>query len=146
MKTVWNSSKQTCWCILMWKDNRGWTFSLEEALLWITDLYLSRRNSLNLKCCNDGFVSYKHIFLLQKTLIDELKLDYLDYCDVSISCLDSHSDGTHSLKRMHWWASDCNAKLLQICSDKQTNLHFYISESLRAGNIKHIFILGELFP
>ncbi len=84
------------------KGQQGWTFSLEEALLWITDLYLSRRNSFNLKCCNDGFVSYKHIFLLQKTLIDELKLDYLDYCDVSISCLDSHSDGTHSLKRMHW--------------------------------------------
>ncbi len=22
-----------------------------------------------------------------------------------ISCLDSHSDGTHSLIRIHWWAS-----------------------------------------
>ncbi len=29
-----------------------------------------------------------------------------DYCDVFISCLDSHSDGTHSLQRIHWWASD----------------------------------------
>ncbi len=27
-------------------------------------------------------------------------------CDVLISCLDSHSDGTHSLKRIHWSASD----------------------------------------
>ncbi len=27
------------------------------------------------------------------------------YCDVFISCLDSHSDGTHSLLRIHWWAS-----------------------------------------
>ncbi len=27
-------------------------------------------------------------------------------CDVFISCLDSHSDGTHSLQRIHWWASD----------------------------------------
>ncbi len=27
-------------------------------------------------------------------------------CDVFISCLDSHSDATHSLQRMHWWASD----------------------------------------
>ncbi len=25
------------------------------------------------------------------------------YCDVFISCLDSHSDGTHSLHRIHWW-------------------------------------------
>ncbi len=27
----------------------------------------------------------------------------VDYCDVFISCLDSHSDGTHSLQRIHWW-------------------------------------------
>ncbi len=26
----------------------------------------------------------------------------VDYCDVFISCLDSHSDGTHSLQRTHW--------------------------------------------
>ncbi len=25
----------------------------------------------------------------------------VDYCDVFISCLDSHSDGTHSLQRIH---------------------------------------------
>ncbi len=29
-----------------------------------------------------------------------------DYCDIVIRCLDSHSDGTHSLQRIHWWASD----------------------------------------
>ncbi len=26
----------------------------------------------------------------------------VDCCDVFISCLDSHSDGTHSLQRIHW--------------------------------------------
>ncbi len=26
----------------------------------------------------------------------------VDYCDVFISCLDSHSDGTHSLQSIHW--------------------------------------------
>ncbi len=30
----------------------------------------------------------------------------VDYCDVFISFLDSHSDGTHSLQRTNWWASD----------------------------------------
>ncbi len=30
----------------------------------------------------------------------------VDYFDVFISCLDSHSDGTHSLQRIHWWDSD----------------------------------------
>ncbi len=28
----------------------------------------------------------------------------VDYCDVFISCLGSHSDGTHSLQNIHWWA------------------------------------------
>ncbi len=42
----------------------------------------------------------------------------MDYCDVFISCLDSHSDGTHSLQRIHWWAS--NAKL-----------HFYKSKNTK---------------
>ncbi len=41
------------------------------------------------------------------------------YCDVCISYLDSHSDGTHSLQRIHWWAS--NAIFLQTCSDEETN-------------------------
>ncbi len=35
----------------------------------------------------------------------------VDYCDVFISCLDSHSDGTHSLPLVSkWW----NATFLQI--------------------------------
>jgi len=47
-------------------------------------------------------------FLLQTTLIDELESCGLleEYCDVFISHLDSHSDGTHSLQMIHWWASD----------------------------------------
>ncbi len=28
----------------------------------------------------------------------------VDYCEVFISCLDSHSDGTHSLQRIHRWS------------------------------------------
>ncbi len=43
----------------------------------------------------------------------------MDYCDVFISCLDSHSDGTHSLQRIHWWASD--AVLHFSKSDEETN-------------------------
>ncbi len=43
----------------------------------------------------------------------------VDYCDVFISCLDSHSDGTHSLQRIHWWASD--GMLHFSKSDEETN-------------------------
>ncbi len=34
----------------------------------------------------------------------------LDYCDVFISCLVSHSDGTHSLQSIHW-EDDANVML-----------------------------------
>ncbi len=48
----------------------------------------------------------------------------MDYCDVFISCLDSHSDGTHSLQWTHWWASDVILHFSeQVPMKKQTHLH-----------------------
>ncbi len=48
----------------------------------------------------------------------------VDYCDVFISCLDSHSDGTHSLQSIHWWASDVMLNLSKsIPMKKQTRIH-----------------------
>ncbi len=44
----------------------------------------------------------------------------MDYCNVFISCLDAHSDGTHSLQMSHWWTGDV-MQFLQICSDEETN-------------------------
>ncbi len=60
-------------------------------------------------------------FSLLKMLTDGLEWCGLlvDYCDVFISCLDSHSDGTHSLQRIHWWASD--GLLYSFKSDEETN-------------------------
>ncbi len=43
----------------------------------------------------------------------------VDYCDVFISCLDYHSDGTHSLQRIHCW--DTDAMLHFSKSDEETN-------------------------
>ncbi len=43
----------------------------------------------------------------------------VDYCDVLMSCLDSHSDGTHSLQSIHWWASDAILDFSK--SDEETN-------------------------
>ncbi len=49
---------------------------------------------------------------------------HVDYCDVFISCLDSHSDGTHSLLRIHWWASDVMLNFSKsVPMKKQTPLH-----------------------
>ncbi len=35
--------------MLMWEDNMGWTFSLEEVVLWIMYHILVWRNNLMLK-------------------------------------------------------------------------------------------------
>ncbi len=45
------------------------------------------------------------LFLTNTQVLDSSGL-LVVYCNVFISCLDSHSDGTHSLERIHWWASD----------------------------------------
>ncbi len=42
-------------------------------------------------------------------------------CDVFICCLDSHSDGTHSPQKIHWWARDVMLHFSQTFSHKETN-------------------------
>ncbi len=43
----------------------------------------------------------------------------VDYCDVFISCLDSHSDGTHSLQSIHCWDTDAETHFYK--PDEETN-------------------------
>ncbi len=45
----------------------------------------------------------------------------MDYCDDLISCLGSHSDGTHSVQMDTLVGKLCNAKFLLIFSDEETN-------------------------
>ncbi len=48
----------------------------------------------------------------------------VDYCEVFISCLDSHSDGTHSLQIIHWWESDGILHFYKsVVMKKQTHLN-----------------------
>ncbi len=63
----------------------------------------------------------------------------VDYCDVFISCLDSHSDGTHSLQSIHCWASD--GMLHFSKSDEETNSSTSWMIWGR-GHFQLIFILG----
>ncbi len=104
VKTVRNSSKQICGWIMKWEENRGWTRtdSLEEVLLWIIYLYFGQRHFLKLKMSYWWICSLQtRSFSLHKMLIAGLETCGLmvDNCNVFISCLDSHSDGTHSLQR-----------------------------------------------
>ncbi len=76
-------------------------------------------------------------FSLHNMLIDGLESSGLlvYYCDVFISCLKSHFDGTHSLQMIHWWASD-------------VMIHFFkpvlinSSTSWIAYNFQQIYIFG----
>ncbi len=64
----------------------------------------------------------------------------VDYYNVFISCLDSHSDGTHSLTAedplVNSW---CNATFLRW------NKLIYILDGLRVSTFSANFNLGELF-
>ncbi len=62
----------------------------------------------------------------------------VDFCDVFISCLNTPSDGTHSLKKIvsKW----CNAKFIQICWDEETNL-----DGLKVS-FQQLFTFGWTIP
>ncbi len=59
------------------------------------------------------------------------------YCDVFISCLDSHSDGTHSLQSIHWWASNAT----YIAAPMENKL-IYILDGLRVRKYSAHFYFG----
>ncbi len=56
-------------------------------MLWLEHSYFSQKQEFYL-------VNSIHFLLIDSSGVD--------YCDVCISCLDSHSDGTHSLQWIHW--------------------------------------------
>ncbi len=90
-------------------------------------------------------------FSLHKSLIDGLELCGLlvEYCDVFISCLDSHSDGTHSLQRIHWWASDLmlNSPIYVRLRKHMRNIDKYCTFSyVYIGYICYVFMSNSQFP
>ncbi len=79
------------WTVLACKRCLIWAYfspdSDEKLILWIISLKLKKHSSLHQTWLKwFGLLVY--------------------YCDVIISCLVSHSDGTHSLQSIHCWASD----------------------------------------
>ncbi len=142
LELFWNifAFKQSLFCAYFSPDSEETTFSWEKAILWMKNLYSHKATVSSL---NDEFVYYKHSFLLHKMLIDGLKCELIvDYCDVFISCLTSHSDGTHSLQRIHWWVSDVLLNLSKFVPiKKQTHL-----DGLRKSKFSAILLfLGELY-
>ncbi len=70
------------------------------------------------------------LFLINSFLIHKTLIDGVDCCDVYISCLDSHSDGTHSLQSIHWWV--CYV-MLYFFKPVLINKLIYILDGLRVN-------------
>ncbi len=78
-----------------------------------------------------------HRFLLHKIFIYVMLWCIVGYFNVFISCLDSHSGGTHLLQRIHLWASDVMLNFSKsVLMKKLIHLHLGWSEG------EYIFILG----
>ncbi len=104
------------------------TFSLEKAILWIEDSYFNQKQWFKVKN-----VLMMELFITNMQLLEML---LVDYCDD----LDSHSDGTHSLQRIHWWASDVMLHFSKsVPINEPIHLHLgwpegvFISENLNFG-------------
>ncbi len=72
------------------------------AFLWIMDCILDRSNEGLSKRLNDWFVYYKQVSQYINRWTGVLWIIVMFF----INSLDSHSDGTHSLQMIHWWAND----------------------------------------
>ncbi len=100
-------SRSTTFCLVVqffWKCRNHLTSGLLKYIFFYK--VISNRTNLN-------------------KLLYNIKVINVDYCDVFISCLDSHSDGTHSLQRIHLWASDVLTHFSKsVLMKKQTHLHF----------------------
>ncbi len=95
-------------------------------------------NSLKLKrILRMDFLLQTGSFSILKTLIDGLEL--ITCIIVFISCLDSHSDGTYSLQRIHWWASDVMLNFSKSVLMKTVHLGWYVI-------FQQTFIFGWTVP
>ncbi len=79
-------------------------FTVGRIIMWIMDIYnLIMDYCILVRSLNDGFLfsiclQTRNYLLMLNDGQELCMLGLLmNYCDVFVSCLDSHSDGTHSL-------------------------------------------------
>ncbi len=100
-------------------------------------------NSLNLKMSWWIYFLQTCSFSHPKRLIGGLELCgfLVDYCYIFISCLGSHSDGTHSLQRIQWWASNVMLNFSFFSIKKHILLHLGWPEDEYIFSIFFIYFL-----
>ncbi len=100
-----------CWWMWIWceRTTGNGVFYLicllEEALWWLTDWYFGQKRWFEVKIQNEDFVSYKYAPITTQDINWRTGFT-CSTCNVLIGYFDSHTDGTHSLQRINWWASD----------------------------------------
>ncbi len=65
------------------------------------------------------------------------------YCDVFINCLDSHSDGTHSLQRIYCWDTDA---MLHFSKSDEEQTHLHLGWPQGGVHFQRIFIFVQTIP
>ncbi len=135
VKTVQNSSKQICGWILMWETTGDGLFHWRKCYYGLCISILARSNGLKFEnaLMNLFFTNMQLLFsqdINWRTGVVWITCGLLWWF---YQCLDSHSDGTHSLQSIHWWASD--GMLHFSKSDEETNS----STSRMAWWGEHIF-------
>ncbi len=125
---------------LFWTVFHDFFFFLKKAILWIEVSYFSNGLKLNILVMD--------LFLTNMQLLATYDFNWwsgvhgvllVDYYDVFISCLDSHSDGTHSLHRIHCWASDV---MLHFSKSDEEKNSFTSWMAWRWVHFQQMFIQG----
>ncbi len=135
VKTVLNNSKLICWWILMWEDNRGWSFFLlKEALLWTMDSHSGQKWQFKAKN-----TLIMNLFLTNTQLFTSQDVNWwtgviwitcgLLWCFYQLFGLSfwRHPFTAEEPSVSKWY----NATFLQICSDEETKL--FTSDGLRVS-------------
>ncbi len=118
-RTVLHSFKQCVIYANFSPDSDKTACSLDKAILWIENSYFSQNQQFEIKnMLVDLSSNNKQLFASQD--VNLWTGVVWMHCDVFISCLASHSDGTHSLPRIHWWVSDVMLHFSK--SDEESNL------------------------
>ncbi len=97
-------------------------------MLWIDYSYFSKKQMFEVKnlLSMDLFLTNTQLFNSQD----------VDWWTVFIS---SHTDGTHSLQRIHWWASDGMLNFSK--SDEETNKKNILNGLRVKGEVSFLFFV-----
>ncbi len=108
-------------CAYFSLDSDEMTSHLRKQYYWWRTFIFSWMQWFEIKMSYDQFVYFKHTtFWFTKPLMDWSRVDYLWIIVRFLSAV-CHSDGTHSLQRIHWWERDLMLNLKKNLKNSSTS-------------------------